>query len=39
MRPLEEQTILVTCSSDGHGKRVARKLAARGATVVVHGRS
>jgi NAD(P)-dependent dehydrogenase (short-subunit alcohol dehydrogenase family) len=38
MRPLEEQTILVTGSSDGHGKRVAEELAARGATVLVHGR-
>jgi len=39
MRPLEEQTILVTGSSDGHGKRVAQELAGRGATVLVHGRS
>jgi NAD(P)-dependent dehydrogenase (short-subunit alcohol dehydrogenase family) len=38
MRPLEEQTILVTGSSDGHGKRVAQELAARGAKVLVHGR-
>jgi NAD(P)-dependent dehydrogenase (short-subunit alcohol dehydrogenase family) len=38
VRPLEEQTILVTGSSDGHGKRVAQELAARGATVLVHGR-
>jgi len=38
MRPLEHQTILVTGSSDGHGKRVAQELAARGATVLVHGR-
>ena len=38
MRPLDEQTILVTGSTDGHGKRVARELAARGATVIVHGR-
>jgi NAD(P)-dependent dehydrogenase (short-subunit alcohol dehydrogenase family) len=38
MRPLDEQTILVTGSSDGHGKRVAQELAARGATVLVHGR-
>ena len=38
MRPLEEQIILVTGSSDGHGKRVAQELAARGATVLVHGR-
>jgi NAD(P)-dependent dehydrogenase (short-subunit alcohol dehydrogenase family) len=38
MRPLDEQTILVTGSSDGHGKRVAQELAARGAIVLVHGR-
>jgi NAD(P)-dependent dehydrogenase (short-subunit alcohol dehydrogenase family) len=38
MRPLEDQTILVTGSSDGHGKRVAEELAARGAGVLVHGR-
>ena len=38
MRPLQEQTILVTGSSDGHGKRVARELAARGASVLVHRR-
>jgi NAD(P)-dependent dehydrogenase (short-subunit alcohol dehydrogenase family) len=28
----------VTGSTDGHGKRVARELASRGATVIVHGR-
>jgi NAD(P)-dependent dehydrogenase (short-subunit alcohol dehydrogenase family) len=39
MRPLEEQTVLVTGSSDGHGKRVAQELAGRGATVLVHGRN
>jgi NAD(P)-dependent dehydrogenase (short-subunit alcohol dehydrogenase family) len=38
MRAVGEQTILVTGSSDGHGKRVAQELAARGATVLVHGR-
>lgn len=38
MRPPEEQTILVTGSSDGHGKRVAQELASRGANVLVHGR-
>jgi NAD(P)-dependent dehydrogenase (short-subunit alcohol dehydrogenase family) len=38
VRPLDEQTILVTGSSDGHGKMVARELAAQGATVLVHGR-
>jgi NAD(P)-dependent dehydrogenase (short-subunit alcohol dehydrogenase family) len=39
VRRLEEQTILVTGASDGHGMRVAQKLVERGATVVVHGRS
>jgi NAD(P)-dependent dehydrogenase (short-subunit alcohol dehydrogenase family) len=38
VRPLAEQTILVTGSTDGHGRRVAEKLAARGAAVIVHGR-
>ena len=38
MRPIGEQTILVTGSSDGHGKLVARELVDRGATVLVHGR-
>jgi NAD(P)-dependent dehydrogenase (short-subunit alcohol dehydrogenase family) len=35
MRPLEEETILVTGSSGGHGKRLGQELAARGATVLV----
>ena len=39
MRPIEQQTILVTGSSDGLGRRVAVELAARGADVVVHGRN
>ena len=39
MRPLEQQTILVTGSTDGLGRETARELAARGATVVLHGRS
>jgi NAD(P)-dependent dehydrogenase (short-subunit alcohol dehydrogenase family) len=39
MRPLEQQTILVTGSTDGLGKELARELAQRGATVLVHGRS
>jgi NAD(P)-dependent dehydrogenase (short-subunit alcohol dehydrogenase family) len=38
VRPLEEQTILVTGSTDGLGKAVAGELAARGASVLVHGR-
>jgi NAD(P)-dependent dehydrogenase (short-subunit alcohol dehydrogenase family) len=38
VRPLEEQRILVTGSTDGLGRRVAAELAARGASVLVHGR-
>jgi NAD(P)-dependent dehydrogenase (short-subunit alcohol dehydrogenase family) len=38
VRPLEQQTILVTGSTDGLGRATARELAARGATVIVHGR-
>jgi NAD(P)-dependent dehydrogenase (short-subunit alcohol dehydrogenase family) len=39
MRPVEQQTILVTGSTAGLGKELARELAQRGATVLVHGRS
>src|SRR5438876_420966 len=38
MRPVNQQTILVTGATDGLGKTVARELAARGATVLLHGR-
>jgi NAD(P)-dependent dehydrogenase (short-subunit alcohol dehydrogenase family) len=38
MRPLTEQTILITGSTDGLGLATARTLADRGATVLVHGR-
>ena len=38
MRPSEEQTILVTGSTDGLGRRLAAELAERGASVLVHGR-
>jgi len=38
MRPLDRQTILVTGSTDGLGLEVARRLAAGGARVLVHGR-
>jgi NAD(P)-dependent dehydrogenase (short-subunit alcohol dehydrogenase family) len=38
MRPLAEQTILVTGSTDGHGRRVAEELVKAGASVIVHGR-
>lgn len=38
MRPLNEQTILITGATDGLGRALARELAAAGATVLVHGR-
>jgi NAD(P)-dependent dehydrogenase (short-subunit alcohol dehydrogenase family) len=38
MRPIAEQTILVTGSTDGHGRRIAEELVKQGATVLVHGR-
>ena len=39
MRDAAEATILVTGATDGLGKHVARELAAKGTTVLVHGRS
>src|SRR6266511_5273313 len=39
MRPVDEQAILVTGATDGLGRALARELASRGATVLVHGRS
>jgi NAD(P)-dependent dehydrogenase (short-subunit alcohol dehydrogenase family) len=39
IRAAEQQTILVTGSTAGLGKELASELAARGATVLVHGRS
>jgi NAD(P)-dependent dehydrogenase (short-subunit alcohol dehydrogenase family) len=38
MRPLPDQTILVTGATDGLGKALAGRLAAGGASVVLHGR-
>jgi NAD(P)-dependent dehydrogenase (short-subunit alcohol dehydrogenase family) len=38
MRPLAEQTILVTGATDGLGRALAADLAAGGAEVLVHGR-
>jgi NAD(P)-dependent dehydrogenase (short-subunit alcohol dehydrogenase family) len=38
LRPLDEQRILVTGSTDGLGRGVAAELASRGARVLVHGR-
>jgi NAD(P)-dependent dehydrogenase (short-subunit alcohol dehydrogenase family) len=39
MRPVDKQTILVTGATDGLGRALARELAARGATVLLHGRT
>ncbi|MEU5988254.1 SDR family NAD(P)-dependent oxidoreductase [Spirillospora sp. NPDC047418] len=38
MRPIDQQTILVTGATDGLGRALAAQLAAEGATVLVHGR-
>ena len=38
MRPIDRQVILVTGATDGLGRALARELAARGATVLLHGR-
>ena len=38
MRPIAEQTVLVTGATDGLGRALAHALAGRGATVLVHGR-
>lgn len=38
MRPLPEQTILITGATDGLGRALAWAVAAAGATVLVHGR-
>jgi NAD(P)-dependent dehydrogenase (short-subunit alcohol dehydrogenase family) len=39
LRPLDQQTVLITGSTDGLGEATAERLAKRGATVLVHGRS
>ena len=38
MRPIEDQTILISGATDGLGKSVAAELAAYGATLLLHGR-
>ena len=38
MRPLDEQTVLITGATDGLGRAVATELAAAGATLLIHGR-
>jgi NAD(P)-dependent dehydrogenase (short-subunit alcohol dehydrogenase family) len=38
MRPLADQTILITGATDGLGRALATELASRGATVLIHGR-
>ncbi|GAA1787895.1 SDR family NAD(P)-dependent oxidoreductase [Actinomadura chokoriensis] len=38
MRPIDQQTILITGATDGLGRALAARLAAEGATVLVHGR-
>lgn len=39
MRPIDQQTILITGATDGLGRALAAELAAEGATVLVHGRN
>lgn len=38
MRPIDQQTILITGATDGLGRGLAAQLAQAGATVIVHGR-
>jgi len=39
MRPIEEQTILVTGATDGLGRALARELSRQGAVLLLHGRN
>jgi NAD(P)-dependent dehydrogenase (short-subunit alcohol dehydrogenase family) len=38
LRPVAEQTILITGATDGLGRALAAELAAAGATLIIHGR-
>ncbi|TDE23829.1 SDR family NAD(P)-dependent oxidoreductase [Actinomadura sp. 6K520] len=38
MRPIDQQTILITGATDGLGRALAARLAAEGASILVHGR-
>ena len=39
MRPVDQQVVLITGATDGLGRELARELASRGATVLLHGRN
>ena len=39
MKPIAQQTVLITGSTSGHGRALAQKLAGEGATVLLHGRN
>src|SRR2546430_7977487 len=39
MKPIAQQTILITGSTDGLGKQTALALARQGATILLHGRN